>query len=176
MFTFRLFLAGVLLTATATLLTHAVFAAPPTAPAAAPATAPAATLPIATSAPLAVTEPDHGKTLKLGDATSAAISLSGNATTGYSWSVSKVEGDALQQVGEIQYVPLRAPAGMVGTGGTSVATFRAVKAGQTTITLAYARPWEKDTPPAKTFQVTLIVEKAPATAPATTTAPFKLMK
>ena len=149
-----------LLTAAALPSASAILAAAPATPASPPATAPAAAL--------AVTEAYNGKTLKLGDAVTVTISLAGNATTGYSWAVSKVEGDALQQAGDIQYAPQRAPAGMVGTGGTSTATFRAVKAGQSVITLAYARPWENGTPPAKTFQVTIVVEKAPATAPADT--------
>jgi inhibitor of cysteine peptidase len=154
-----------------------------TALAAPPATAPAPAAAPAPATALAVTEADNGKTLKLGTAATTTISLAGNATTGFSWAVSKVEGDALQQVGDIQYTPQRAPAGMVGTGGTSTVTFRAVKPGQTTISLAYARPWERGTPPAQTFKVTLVVDQAPATAPATaptskpatTTAPI-LMK
>jgi inhibitor of cysteine peptidase len=117
---------------------------------------------VAAPAPeLAVTEADAGKTLKLGDNKVVSISLAGNATTGYSWSVTKVDGVALEQMGDIQYVPLKAPAGMVGTGGTSVVKFRAVKAGQATITLGYARPWERGTPPTKTFTVTIEVDKAP---------------
>jgi len=132
-------------------------AAPATATA--PATAPAGTV-------LAVTEADNGKTLSLGHATTVTITLAGNATTGYSWAVTKMEGTALEQAGEIQYTPSRARPGMAGSGGTSTATFRAVKAGTSTITLAYARPWENGQPPAKTFQVTITVEKPSATAPA----------
>jgi inhibitor of cysteine peptidase len=110
---------------------------------------------------LVVTESDAGKTLKLGDHTVAAISLAGNATTGYSWSVTKIEGSALKQAGDIQYVPDRTRPGIVGSGGTSIARFRAAKTGHATITLGYSRPWEKGTPPIKTFTVTLVVEKAP---------------
>jgi inhibitor of cysteine peptidase len=109
----------------------------------------------------AISESDAGKTLKLGDNTIVAISLAGNATTGYSWSVTKIEGAALEQAGDIQYVPDRTRPGMVGSGGTSIAKFRAAKVGTATITLGYARPWEKDTPPIKTFTITLVVEKAP---------------
>jgi predicted secreted protein len=72
-------------------------------------------------AELAVSQTDAGKTLKLGDNTVVAISLTGNSTTGYSWSVTKIEGAALEQVGDIQYVPDRTLPGMVGSGGTSIA-------------------------------------------------------
>jgi inhibitor of cysteine peptidase len=125
-------------------------------------TAPGTTPSTATKpADLAVTDADNGKTLKLGDCKTATISLAGNATTGYSWTVNKIDGTAFEQIGTVDYVPDRARAGMVGTGGTSVARFRAMKVGQTTITLGYARPWEQGTPPAKTFTVTLVVDKAP---------------
>jgi inhibitor of cysteine peptidase len=110
---------------------------------------------------LAVSEADAGKTLKLGANTVAAISLAGNATTGYSWSIIKIDGAALESAGDIQYIPDRTRPGMVGSGGTSIARFRAVKAGSSIITLGYARPWEKGTPSIKTFTVTLVVEKAP---------------
>ncbi len=113
------------------------------------------------NAELAVTEADAGKTLKLGDNTAVAISLAGNPTTGYSWSVTKMEGTALEQAGDIQYVRTPVRAGIVGSGGTFIAKFRAVKAGESTITLGYARSWENGVPPAKTFTVTLVVEKAP---------------
>jgi inhibitor of cysteine peptidase len=110
---------------------------------------------------LVISEADAGKSIKLGDSTVAAISLAGNATTGYSWSVIKIEGTALEQVGDIHYVPDRTPPGMVGSGGAFIAKFRAVKAGSFTITLGYARPWGKGTLPIKTFTVTLVVERVP---------------
>jgi inhibitor of cysteine peptidase len=127
----------------------------PAATATAPAAAPAAT---AEAAKLAIAESDSGKTLTVALNTTVTISLAGNATTGYSWSVTKIEGAAVEQVGNIQYVTDPAPPRMVGVGGTSVAKFRAAKAGQSTITLGYARPWEQNTPPIKTFTVTLTVQ------------------
>jgi inhibitor of cysteine peptidase len=130
----------------------------PTPPTTATAPATAAT---AKAAELAVSQADNGKTLNLGTNKTVAISLPGNATTGYSWAVTKIDGTALEQTGSVQYVPDRARAGMVGSGGTSIATFRAVKPGQSTITLGYARPWETGTPPANSFTVTLVVDQAP---------------
>jgi inhibitor of cysteine peptidase len=125
-----------------------------------PATTPAtASAPASTRATeLAVTESDNGKTLHLAVGRTAAISVAGNATTGYSWSLTKLEGTALEQAGSVEYTPDRARAGMVGTGGTSVARFRAVKSGQATITLGYARPWETGVAPAKSFTVTIVVD------------------
>jgi inhibitor of cysteine peptidase len=132
--------------------------APATASTPATATAPE---PATKAADLAVTEADNGKTLTMGNHKTATISLAGNATTGYSWTVTKTDGAAFEQVGTVDYVPDRSPPGMVGTGGTSVVKFKAVKVGQSTITMGYARPWETGKEPAKTFTVTLVVDKVP---------------
>jgi inhibitor of cysteine peptidase len=117
--------------------------------------------PATKAADLAVTETDIGKTLTMGDSKTATISLPGNPTTGFSWTVTKIGGTALEQVGTVEYVPDRAPPGMVGTGGTAVLKFKAVKLGQSTISMGYARPWETGQEPARTFTVTLVVDKAP---------------
>ncbi len=47
--------------------------------------------------------------------------------------------------------------GMLGQGGTETWTFKAVGKGTQTIRMEYMRPWEKNTPPAKTqvFHVTV---------------------
>jgi len=52
-----------------------------------------------------------------------------------------------------------APNGMVGVPGEQVWSFRAQGAGRAVLTYVYERAWEKSTPPAKTF--TLTIEVAP---------------
>jgi predicted secreted protein len=47
-------------------------------------------------------------------------------------------------------------AGVVGSGGTFVATFKAAKVGSAVVTMAYERPWETGQP-AQTFSVTISV-------------------
>ena len=81
-----------------------------TGPARPAATAPAATAtaPATTkAAELAIAESDNGKTLHLAVGRTAAISLAGNATTGYSWSLTKLDGTALEQAGSVEYAPDR---------------------------------------------------------------------
>ncbi|HEY4328166.1 MAG TPA: protease inhibitor I42 family protein [Phycisphaerae bacterium] len=146
----------------------------------APTTSLAATSPTAETRPrqdLAISEADQGKVIHLGDSPMVTIVLTGNVTTGYSWSVSKIEGEALTQTGEIQYSPTKNAVNVVGSGGTSSVMFRPVKIGEAKVTLVYKRPWEKDVVPAKMFEVTLVVDKMPegaaaasepATAPVTT--------
>jgi len=94
--------------------------------------------------PVVLDETKWEATVDIG--TPVEIRLKGNATTGFSWSVAKIEGDSVKQQGKIHYVPDKGPKGMVGSGGTAIATFKAVKAGKSIITLEYRRPWEKNKP------------------------------
>jgi predicted secreted protein len=114
------------------------------------------------AAPRALTADDNGKTIPLTtDTKTITITLAGNPTTGYSWTLAKIDGKSLDAVGDVAYKPDAAPRGMVGSGGVFVATFDVIAPGKTTITLEYKRPWEKDTPAAKTFTVTIDVAAKP---------------
>lgn len=114
--------------------------------------------PSAGVADLCLGEADSGKTVEALPGQKIVIRLPGNPTTGYSWFAGKTEGEAVKLVGEIAYRQDAAPEGMVGVGGQFAATFEAAKAGQAKISLEYTRPWEKDTPPIKTFAVTVNVK------------------
>lgn len=111
--------------------------------------------------PLVLTKADNNKTVSAQVGQTLVIRLKGNPTTGYLWQLTGKTGGALEQVGQIRYVQDKAPKGMVGVGGTYEATFRAVKAGEATVSLACARPWEKDKPPAETFKATVQVKASP---------------
>lgn len=109
--------------------------------------------------PIQVGETDSGKTFQPQIAQEVVISLPGNPTTGYSWFYGKMTDlDAAVSLGEIRYVRDPAGAGRMGAGGTFVATFKSLKAGKTVLNLEYKRPWEKDTPPIKTFSITIEVK------------------
>jgi predicted secreted protein len=125
---------------------------------------------------LVLSELDDGKTVNVSAAKSVQVKLAGNPTTGYSWVVSKVDGNALQQVGGVDYARGGGPG--VGEGGAFLATFNVANVGKTVVVMEYRRSWEKEKPPAKTFTVTLeVVDKngkpasmpssAPATGPST---------
>ena len=78
------------------------------------------------------------------------ISLESNATTGYSW---KCSGIAPEGVVELLGNEYKAPQTQrKGAGGTEEWRFRALQAGQATITLQYLRPWEKDKQPVRTAE------------------------
>ena len=113
-----------------------------------------------------LSEADNGKTfnLKVGDL--LTISLKGNFTTGYGWQTAKLDGEAVEQMGEPIYTTDPSPKGMTGVGGMFLFKFNAAKPGKTQISLECVRPWEKNIKPAQTFTTTIEV-KAPAIEPPT---------
>jgi inhibitor of cysteine peptidase len=100
---------------------------------------------------------DNGSQVELTSGQVLEVTLASNPTTGYSWEVSEVDETVLTQVGEVEFQ--QAPAEgepVTGAGGTE--TFRfAASAGETTLTLVYHRPWEKDVEPLETFTVQVVV-------------------
>ena len=106
-----------------------------------------------------LSEADDGKSISVPMGAVVEVSLKGNPTTGYSWQLAKLEGDAVEQVGKIEFQSRPHPPGMVGVGGAFGATFKAAKPGKSIVTLHYARPWEKGKPPEKTFLVLIRVMK-----------------
>jgi len=90
---------------------------------------------------------------KVGD--TFTIPLEANHTTGYSWRLAQPPDPAiLKQAGE-KYEEDNS--GGVGVGGVETWTFQAMAKGATTLVFEYARPFEKNVPPAKTskFRITI---------------------
>jgi len=108
--------------------------------------------------PIELTEADNDKTVTAAVGKPIVIRTAGNPTTGYRWQTAQLAGDAVEQLGEPSYATRPHAPGLLGVGGTFTFTFKAVKPGKTTVKLVYARPWEKNKPPAKTFTVTINVK------------------
>jgi len=87
------------------------------------------------------------------------IELDGNATTGYSWSELPGRTDPVLESKGNDYVVNQRP-GMVGGGGKTYFRYLVKEAGTTEIKLGYARPWEKENPPARLFNVKIKAEAA----------------
>ena len=68
------------------------------------------------------------------------IALGANPTTGYTWNES-YDSSFLQLV-EHKYTPTKAEEGMVGTGGVRSFKFKALKKGDTKVTLVHKQAWE----------------------------------
>ncbi|HOF05173.1 MAG TPA: protease inhibitor I42 family protein [Syntrophales bacterium] len=107
--------------------------------------------------------PDSGIVMLVGDINEIrakrdydiVATIPSNPTTGYRWQLtSPPDGGRLRLTGQ-EYVP--GPPGLVGAGGQEVWTFRTVGLGETTISLGYLRPWEKDKPPVRSIRIKVLI-------------------
>jgi inhibitor of cysteine peptidase len=99
---------------------------------------------------------DNGRTLKIKVDDQIIVALEGNPSTGYTWEAKDLDAGMLQQVGETQFKSSNP--GSTGAGGTLTLTFKALRAGTSTLTLIYHRPWETDMEPQSTFAVTVVIK------------------
>jgi inhibitor of cysteine peptidase len=106
-----------------------------------------------------LTSADNGESITLAVGDILKVELASNPSTGYSWHIAANTDDVLAPVGEPQF-SLGSQTPMPGAGGTETFTFKAVAAGESTLTLIYNRPWETDVTPTPddTFTVTVTVE------------------
>jgi len=123
----------------------------------------AADAPAAPAAQRTLSAADNGKTISIPlSQKTIQITLEGNPTTGYSWSLAKLEGKSIALNGDIAYKQNPAPRAMVGVGGVFTGDFDVKEVGQTIITLDYKRPWETTTPAAKSVTIIVNVVADPA--------------
>jgi predicted secreted protein len=83
-----------------------------------------------------------------------ALTLRSNPTTGYIWQLTEPINERIIRLTGNEYRSDKT--GLMGAGGREIWTFKAVGSGETRINLKYARPWEKDTAPAKTAQFRIV--------------------
>jgi inhibitor of cysteine peptidase len=102
-----------------------------------------------------LTDADAGKTIELQNGNLLVVTLDGNITTGFNWEMVPQTSAVLKQLGEPVVTP---DSSALGSGGKISLKFQAVKAGQANLTLIYHRSFEKDVPPEKTFEVTILVK------------------
>lgn len=114
---------------------------------------------LAFAASVTITESDSGSHPSLAVGDTLVVRLKSNITTGYRWTVTVTDPALLRKKSE-QYK--KAAPGRMGQGGVQVFTFTAGKPGQMSLSLAYSRPFEKHTPPAKTFRVEISIAAAAA--------------
>jgi inhibitor of cysteine peptidase len=95
-----------------------------------------------------------GKQVELSLGDSLVVTLASNVTTGYSWTLTGISDESVLQKTKSEYVAPKT--NLMGAGGTEVWTFKALKVGNSTISMGYSRPWES-TPPVETFSLTIVV-------------------
>ena len=112
-----------------------------------------------TEMPVTASLSDSGGTAALIPGQPLVVRLPSNPGTGYSWTYTVV-GDDVLRLDSVSGVTA-APNGMVGAPGDTVWSFRAQGKGNVELNYVYARPWEKNVSPAKTFKLTVVVQTAP---------------
>ncbi|GMA14168.1 hypothetical protein E5F05_02950 (plasmid) [Deinococcus metallilatus] len=90
--------------------------------------------------------------LRVGD--TLELSLPGNPSTGYSWSLSLPLGPGLEQLGAAGFRPSSTG---LGAGGAVVLRYRAAAPGQFPLSLTYSRPFEALPPNPQTFELFVFV-------------------
>ena len=110
---------------------------------------------VATS--IMLTLDDSGKTVDLVVGETVTLTLQGNPTTGYEWTVKKFDNaGVLRTLLDGVYTANADEPGLVGMGGTYVWSYKAIEPGEAHVDMIYARPWETDAP-AETFSMTFMV-------------------
>ena len=104
-----------------------------------------------------VSESGAGSILEMKKGDSLEIVLQANPTTGYRWEVASNDTSVLKNIG-IEYQADKVPSGIVGSGGKTIMRFMAIKEGETFLQLVYRRPFEKDMPPVKKFELIVVVK------------------
>ena len=98
---------------------------------------------------------DSGQTIDIGADQEFVIALGANPTTGYDWEVS-LDETMLKLVEKIYKLAEEAEEyKVVGAGGVDYFRFKALKAGETEITLVYKRSWEEEDIDQKLFTVNI---------------------
>jgi predicted secreted protein len=105
---------------------------------------------------VSVDESFSGKKVEIAANGSLTITLESNATTGYSWELKQIGDTSILQKTDNKY---EAPtSGLIGAGGKEVWTFKALKAGTSTLSMEYSQPWTGGQKGAKSFTLTVVVK------------------
>lgn len=102
-----------------------------------------------------VTEADNGNSVELSPGDIIVIALETNPSTGYVWQVESVDASMVTLSGQGVSHPGRQ---MPGAPGRQTFQFTAQKPGTAILKLVYVRPWEKSTPPGKTYELTVAIK------------------
>jgi len=97
-----------------------------------------------------------GKEVEVAAGGSLTVTLESNPTTGFEWELASNTDEAVLELVGSKY---EAPEGAVpGAGGKEVWTFKALKKGNSTISMEYSRSWEEGVETAETFVLTVVVK------------------
>jgi len=101
---------------------------------------------------IVLTEKDSGRTISVRTGDYIEVRLNANPATGYLWS-SNTPNDYVLRLLLDQYERKNQKLNPAGAPSVKIFTYGVVGPGETGIRLEYRRPWEKDKPPERTFDV-----------------------
>ena len=102
-----------------------------------------------------------GKEVEIAAAGSLTVTLESNQTTGFQWELISISDQAVLEKVDQKYVApeaTRTGAPVVGAPGEEVWTFKAIKKGETTITMQYSQPWDGGQKALFTFNLKVTVK------------------
>jgi inhibitor of cysteine peptidase len=107
--------------------------------------------------PVTLAAADSGRTVSAAVGQEIALTLSTTPGTGYSWMLMDSAAPMLRLVEGAAVTRDSAAAGRVGAPATATWRFRADTAVTGTVRLEYRRPWERDAPAARLYEVNVAV-------------------
>ncbi len=102
-----------------------------------------------------LTEVNAGQRVQVSSGQVLGINLEANPSTGYSWEVSTTNPGILQQTGEPEF---KSDSTLVGAPARQLIRFKVIAPGECKLELIYHRPWEKGTPPERSFSVNVTAQ------------------
>ncbi len=102
-----------------------------------------------------LSENDTGKTVEMLVGDELEVALPGKPTMGYVWDVTSVDTNILKLC-DADFIKNNEA---IGSGGLEVIRFHALAVGTSEVKLILHRSFEQNTPPLKTFELTVIVKQ-----------------
>jgi inhibitor of cysteine peptidase len=105
---------------------------------------------------ITATDKNNGGKISLAKGEILIVKLDAQPGTGYSWRVAKNDPGHLNLVGDSEFVS--AGHGIPGAVQPQIFRFKAQASGPSVIELHYARPWEKNAQPSRTYRLEVQVQ------------------
>lgn len=105
---------------------------------------------------VSVNESSSGQQVEVARGSIITVTLDSNQTTGFCWELKQIgDTNIIEKIDNTYKAP---NTDLIGAGGQEIWTFKALKAGETTLSMEYNRPWEGGEKGVKTFSLTVLVK------------------
>jgi inhibitor of cysteine peptidase len=104
-----------------------------------------------------VSEKDDGSVIQMITGDTLGLVLKTNPSTGYQWKIVSLDTSLLTLI-HSKYIANKVRKNIVGSGGKTKKLFKALKKGESNLSLIYHRPFEEEGSYIKKFTITLIIQ------------------